>query len=281
MKPAIGISSQYTNDVTTESSQAIIDLVERMGAVPYLVYDHAKHTVEEDIQKVTAWILMGNDRDIDPHSYMERYEAGDPRRHIHPHTNSEMQTAEGRARAAYESELIPQVIHAATPLLGICGGMQRINVVLGGTLHQHLPDMVGDDRHCQVTRGVDPRMAEIPVLIEGGTMLADIAREVSTPFVSSGTSNEPKVIYENSIHHQAVDGLAEGLQRCCVTDVVCQETLQSDYIIKGYEADPAGRYAGAFILGIQWHPEFCASELGPCIVRRLIREAAFYQSGGI
>lgn len=278
MKPVIGISSQCTE---SDSAQAIVELVERMGADPYVVCEHAEHTVAEDIPKVTSWILMGNDWDIDPSGYVDRYQPSDPRRNVHPNTNSEAKHPKGRARAAYEEELIQTLIGTATPMVGICGGMQRINVVLGGTLHQHLPDIVGDDRHCQRTRGVDPRTAEIPILIEGGTTLADIASKISMPFAHNSSTSTPKVIYENSIHHQAIDRLADGFRRCCVTDVVCKDTRESSYIIKGFEVDPAGRFAGQFILGLQWHPEFCASELGPCIMTRLIQEASFYQMGGI
>lgn len=278
MKPIIGIS---VSDIHTESSQAIADLVREMGAEPFVISDHANHNPHSDVERTTAWILMGNDWDIDPTDYIDRYPDGSAKRKIHGSTKSELCYSKGRARAHYEKTLIPIAISRDTPLMGVCGGMQRINVQLGGTLHQHLPDFVGDDRHCQKTRGIDFRTAEIPILIEAGTTLADIACDVDMPFVRHCSKDEPKVIYENSVHHQAIDYVAEGLRRCCVTDAVSKKTGKSGYIIKGIEVDPAGKYAGKFILGLQWHPEFCASELGPRILTRLIQQAEFYQYGNI
>lgn len=266
----IGISAQAPD---TESTLASISLLQKLGAEPYLVCNHAEHQLDTDLAQVAGWIIMGNDWDIDPTYYIERYDAGHAKRAVHPKTNSELSHPAGVARAKYETELVRRVVEAKTPLMGICGGMQRINVVLGGTLDQHMPDWVGDDRHCQRTRGIDPRIPEIPILIEGGTLLAQIASELAMPFATSVNANEPKVIYENSIHHQCIDRLADGLRRCGVTDVVCQETMQTRYIMKAFETAPDGPYAHQFIMGMQWHPEFCASELGPHAVRRLIAEA--------
>lgn len=278
MKPTIGISAGCAG---SDSTQAICELVERMGANAYLVCDHTQHDLTEDAKRVTAWIIMGNDWDIDPDCYISRYDNASSKAKAHPKTNSELKSDDGKARAEYEEALVNYIIQGSTPLIGICGGMQRINVVLGGTLHQHLPDLVGDDRHCQRTRGVDPRTAEIPILIEGGTTLSSIASGVSTSFIKDALPDDPIVLYENSIHHQAIDQIATGFRRCCVSDVVCKNTGKSGYIVKGIEVDPKGKYAGKFMLGLQWHPEFCASELGPKIIARLIQEAQFFQYGDI
>lgn len=270
MKPIIGIS---VADCGSASAEAVATLAADMGAEAWLVDDHAAREAAADIQQMQACIVMGNDLDIDPSTYIDRYESDHPMRQVHPRTLSEFSCERAKARAVYEAELIGLAVTQRLPMVGVCGGMQRMNVVLGGTLHQHLPDLVGDDRHCQRTRGVDPHTAEIPIVVEGGTILAEIACGVQVTFLKDCDASSPKVIYENSVHHQAVDRLAEGLRRCAVTDVVCKDTGKTGYIIKGLEVDPDGIYANQFILGLQWHPEFCASEMGAHIIRRLVAEA--------
>jgi len=116
------------------------------------------------------------------------------------------------------------------PLLGICGGQQLLNVALGGTLIQHIPDEVPD---CLPHRQPNPR--DEPghtVRIIHGTLLHRVTGADSLDV--------------NSAHHQAVKLAAP----CLVIDAIAE-----DGVVEGIE-DPSRR----FCLGVQWHPEFEISE---------------------
>jgi putative glutamine amidotransferase len=116
------------------------------------------------------------------------------------------------------------------PVLGICGGQQLLHVVLGGTLIQHIPDTVAEAlAHEQPNPRNEPGHA---VKIAKGTLLHRI--------VGADT------LQVNSAHHQAANGVPEGV----VVDAVAP-----DGVIEGIEAP---RYR--FCLGVQWHPEFHISE---------------------
>jgi gamma-glutamyl-gamma-aminobutyrate hydrolase PuuD len=266
----VGISVAEAN---TPSTCAIVKQIRELGATPILFYAHAKRNPEEDIANIHALILMGNNRDIAPESYIHRYPEGDSKRCVHPKTKSELASSRGRARAKYEERMLQLAFASSIPLLGICGGMQRINVMLGGTLHQHVPDLVGDYRHCQKSMGIKPYVPSIPLIIEGGTLLAEIAKDIPMPFTVSHSPLHPKVIIENSIHHQAVDILAPGLRVCGLTDGVRLADGRSGYFIKAIEADPKGKYSSQFLLGVQWHPEFGASSIGDSISQYLLNAA--------
>lgn len=270
----IGIS---VADRNSESAKAIAALVSNLGAVAMLFDAHTSRNSKDDMVLLDAIILMGNDYDIEPERYIHRYAVGDVRRCIHPKTVLETDCEVGCARAHYEYEVIDHAIALAIPLVGICGGMQRINVHLGGTLHQHVPDLVGDDRHCQRTRGVNFATAEIPIIIKGDTLLAEIAEEIVMPFCSVNHARDPKVLMENSVHHQAVDEVAPHLLACSFAERLYLHNAQSQYLVKAIERHPEGKYAKQFILGIQWHPEFRASGFGECMIKRVIQEAKDYR----
>ncbi|WP_190196994.1 gamma-glutamyl-gamma-aminobutyrate hydrolase family protein [Streptomyces djakartensis] len=122
-----------------------------------------------------------------------------------------------RERDAWELALIDAALEAGVPLLGICRGMQLLNVALGGTLVQHL------DGHAEVV-GVFGEHAVKPV--PGSLYAGVVPEETSVP----------------SYHHQAVDRLGEGL-------------VPSAYAEDGtVEAVELPAHEG-WVLGVQWHPE--------------------------
>ncbi|WP_210574913.1 gamma-glutamyl-gamma-aminobutyrate hydrolase family protein [Streptomyces sp. GESEQ-4] len=121
-----------------------------------------------------------------------------------------------RARDAWELALIEAALRDRVPLLGICRGMQLLNVALGGTLVQHL------DGHAEVV-GVFGRHSVKPV---PGTLYAGVVpEETAVP----------------TYHHQAVDRLGDGL-------VVSAHA--GDGTVEAVELP-----AGGWVLGVQWHPE--------------------------
>ncbi|MDH6216984.1 gamma-glutamyl-gamma-aminobutyrate hydrolase family protein [Streptomyces pseudovenezuelae] len=122
-----------------------------------------------------------------------------------------------QARDTWELALVEAALASRVPLLGICRGMQVLNVALGGTLIQHI------DGHAE-TPGVFGRHPVKPV---PGTLYADaVPEETSVP----------------TFHHQAVDRLGEGL---------VPSAYAADGTVEAVELPPAS----GWVLGVQWHPE--------------------------
>ncbi|MEU9285539.1 gamma-glutamyl-gamma-aminobutyrate hydrolase family protein [Streptomyces sp. NPDC048275] len=124
-------------------------------------------------------------------------------------------------RDAWELALIQAALASGTPLLGICRGMQLLNVALGGTLIQHLDGHVKDV-------GVVGRHEVTPV---PGSLYAEIA---------------PESCAVPTYHHQAVERLGEGLVACAHA---------SDGTVEAIELPRPG-----WVLGVQWHPEMGEDE---------------------
>lgn len=269
----IGVSGMSAH---TKSVRAMMRQIREEGAAPVFLSSHVRSlpaAITRDLKRIDALVLMGNDLDIDPGRYTHRYPEGSHKRKCHPQTKSELSAPKSAARARYEETMLKAALAAKMPVLGICGGMQRINVMLGGTLHQHLPDLVGSDKHMQARRGIALHIPVVPIVIKEDTTLAEIADSIKMPFARCHSAMEPKVIMENSLHHQALDTIAPGLRVCAVTDTVRLPDGRMGYLAEAIESDPDGQYAGQCILGVQWHPEFGASSLGERIVRHIAQAA--------
>jgi putative glutamine amidotransferase len=126
-------------------------------------------------------------------------------------------------RDAAELALLEEALAQRLPVLGICRGLQLLNVALGGTLHQHVPDVVGHEGHA-AGDGVFVRHA---VHLHPRCGLARALRRT--------TLEVP------SLHHQAIDRLGRGLTACGWAD---------DGLIEAAELD-----GHPFTVGVQWHPE--------------------------
>lgn len=125
-------------------------------------------------------------------------------------------------RDSWESALLLAALERNMPVLGVCRGAQVLNVARGGTLHQHLPDVVGSSRH----QGANGVFGRLPVSVVAGSLLATLhplRREVP--------------VY----HHQAIDALGAGL----VVSATCD-----DGVVEAVE-DPSL----TFCVAVQWHPE--------------------------
>ncbi|MBV9095056.1 MAG: gamma-glutamyl-gamma-aminobutyrate hydrolase family protein [Streptosporangiaceae bacterium] len=134
------------------------------------------------------------------------------------------------ARDAWDFAVTASALRLGVPLLAICRGMQVLNVLRGGTLHQHLPDLTGHTRHGGRPGGFgrhNVRVASGSKL--GGIVPADGYLEVPTR------------------HHQAVDLLGDGLAAVAWAE---------DGVVEAVEAGPSALEGmGGFVLGVQWHPE--------------------------
>ncbi len=265
-RPVIGISG---SNADSASVRAMMTQVASSGAIPLFLGNHGARNARDDIQKIDALIVMGNNADIDPAKYGEK---------PHAKTKSEMQTLEGRSRANYEYELIEQALKQKMPMLGVCGGMQRLAVICGGKLHQHVPDLTGHDDHAQQEHNIAPFIPVQAVHIDenstlgniGNSLLASIGHKILSVFTPS---HKDYTYQENSMHHQAVATPGDGLRAVAYAD---DKLPDGSKLIEAIEANPSGRFKDQFIIGVQWHPEFSASELGAKIATRLSEEAQHF-----
>lgn len=130
-------------------------------------------------------------------------------------------------RDSWELALTRGAIANGMPVLAICRGMQVLNVALGGTLLQHLPDAVGSDLHCP-TVGVHGRH---DVKLMAGTLIQSVFGEVTDVA---------------TYHHQGLDRLGDGLVATGWAD---------DGLVEAVEL------AGSpWVVGVQWHPEVAGGE---------------------
>jgi putative glutamine amidotransferase len=159
---------------------------------------------------IDALLLTGGAGDLDPTLYGEER---------HPKTGP---VQEGRD--AYELALARAVLEREVPVLGVCRGMQVLNVAYGGTIEQHVPDAVGHEEH----RHTPGTFADHEVRLEPGSLAARAA----------GT----ELTAVKSHHHQGVREVGEGLR------VTGRSTM--DDIVEALE-DPSH----PFVLGVLWHPE--------------------------
>jgi putative glutamine amidotransferase len=160
-------------------------------------------------------LVVAGGKDVDPARYGQD---------AHPTTDTPRLD-----RDAWEDALLTAAIDTELPFLAICRGLQMLNVALGGTLHQHLPEVVGDARFSG-HRGVFAAN-EVTVGSEGlvPTLLAD------TPTLTV-----------QSYHHQAIDRVAPGLR----------VTAESAGIVQAVEVDGL-----PFGVAVQWHPEQSPDDL--------------------
>jgi len=261
--PVIGISG---GNADSASVRAMMTQIQSAGAIPLFLGNHAKRDAAADIEKIDALIVMGNNADIDPERYGQAK---------HEKTVCESATPEGKARADYEYALMQEAMDSGMPLLGVCGGMQRLNVMLGGTLNQHIPDITGNDDHAQQLHNIAPFTPVQVVAIAPGTTLSGISSHVSAVYTPTHSAKPLAAILENSMHHQAVERVGNGL-RASGYAVENDKDGNQTQIVEAIEADPQGKYGRQFMLGLQWHPEFSASPLGACVATRLASEAQHF-----
>jgi len=216
-------------------NRSYVDAIQAAGGLALMLPPDPISVEEPDgVLDVLDGLILAGGADIDPASYGEA---------AHAQT-----TGTWPERDSYEVALARRALERDIPLLGICRGMQLMNVARGGTLIQHLPDDVGHEDHRRVAGSFDG--ADHDVRLADGSLAARAAGEVD-----HGTKSH---------HHQAIARLGEGLVE------TGWSTL--DELPEAIE-DPARRFA----LGVQWHPE---ADPGSQLIASLVREAAAARNGG-
>ncbi len=203
--------------------------IEAAGGIPLVVPPLGVDCIEPLLGQVAGVCLSGGP-DLDPNSYGER-------RHSQTGpTEGQLDTFElAFARAADARQL---------PILAVCRGLQLLNVARGGTLHQHLPDVVGE-RITQRQREPGERVTHW-VTLTGPSRLGKILMRRRT-----------KV---NSFHHQAIATLGSGL---FVTSAASDGTIES---VEAVDRD--------FVLCVQWHAECLVDRDGQAALFREFVDAA-------
>lgn len=209
-----------------------ITAIQRVGGLALMIPPdpHFDESPDEALDRLDGLILAGG-ADIDPGAY-----GADP----DPMTRNTVPE-----RDASEIALARCAIERDMPVLGICRGMQLINVAQGGTLTQHVPDLVGHEEHRRHLGSFED--ADHDVRLEPGSLAA------------RATGEELHGI--KSHHHQGVDRLGEGL-------VVTGYSLL-DELPETIEAP-----ACQFVLGVQWHPE---ADHNSRVIGALVEQAREYR----
>lgn len=185
--------------------------IARAGGLPVALPHEPEHTAHY-LALIDGLIVTGGAFDVDPALF------GASERHKTVSTKDR--------RTAFELAITRAAHNADLPSFGICGGQQLMNVALGGTLIQHIPDSIADAlEHEQKNPRTEPGHT-VSLSAESA-----LGRIVGTP-----------TMQVNSAHHQAVDEPAPGF---------AINARAPDSVIEGIE-DPSRRW----FIGVQWHPEF-------------------------
>jgi putative glutamine amidotransferase len=232
-RPVIGITTYVTSakwsywDVEAALvPAAYVEAVERAGGRPILI-PPSEEGVDETLDSVDGLIFSGG-ADIDPDLYGQE---------PHPETSGVHPERDRGELALLEGALARDL-----PVLAICRGSQVLNIARGGDLVQHLPEVVGDEKH-KHTPGT---FGDHDVTLEDGTRLASLLGDRAPV---------------KSHHHQGFGRIGEGLRVAAHAE---------DGTIEAVEATDR-----RFAFGVLWHPE--AGE-DMKLFAELVREAAAYGS---
>ena len=214
VRPLIGLTAYRTHAAwgvwhtpAALLPHAYADHVTAAGGVPVLLPIGADDAATAVVSRLDGLILSGGP-DIEP----VRYGAA-------PDPFAERSQAD---RDTWETALLMAALQADLPVLGICRGLQLINVCLGGTLHQHLPDLAGGERH----RPAPGVYGTVRVRLDTAALPGSLLGEgVDVP----------------CHHHQSIDRLGSGL----VASAWAQDgTIEAAWVPRR-----------KFLVGVQWHPE--------------------------
>jgi putative glutamine amidotransferase len=215
-KPLIGLTTTFTqrrsHPPIYSTNRPYTEAVRQAGGIPVLI---PNNLVEDDIdsllERLDAVLFTGG-YDIDPACY--------------GHPNHPMAEKIDHNRDLVEIYLVKCLARSGKPFLGICRGLQVIDVALGGSLYEHLPDQLPGNVHLE-NHDKPRNFLAHTVIVDPGSKLSNIL-----------SCHETRV---NSLHHQGVCQVAPDLQ---VT------AIAPDSLVEAFELRDH-----PFGLAVQWHPE--------------------------
>jgi len=253
--PRIAIPMPHFSD-TAYAERAIPqyeNAVVLAGGEPVRVaLDQTAAQVQRIVERCDGILLPGSKADIDS---------------VRFHATRSLHTAAADPRRdAMDDLLLRDAYEFRKPILGICYGLQGLNVYRGGSLIQHIPDFLPEETRARINHEAGKKVAVAhSVEIESKSRLAEI---VDADGRSSGPqTRRPLVIPVNSSHHQSADAIGDGLRivaRC-----------PDDGIIEALE----GTAPDHFVLAVQWHPERSVQQdaASLAIFRALVEAASLHR----
>jgi putative glutamine amidotransferase len=233
MPPRIAIPLPHSSD--REYAERAIPQYERAvqlaGGDPVRIpLDQPLAQIKKIIDQCDAILLPGSKADVDPAQF---------------HSPRSPHTADADSpRNAVDELLLRDAYNTRKPILGICYGLQSLNVYRGGSLIQHIPDFLPENLRTLVNHEAG---RAVPVAhnveIDQGSTLAEVLRGDGRSRPSARAQSGALAIPVNSSHHQSAAAIGQGLRpvaRC-----------PADGIIEALE----GTDPGHFVLAVQWHPE--------------------------
>jgi len=226
-KPIIGITVDYIDDYDPKKysdypwyalRQHYSEIVLKCGGLPILLpFESYKDDLSTVLDFVDGLIIPGGDLDVPPSMYDEEilYD-----------------TKPCYERCQHESVAIMEALERDMPVLGICHGMQLLNVLLGGSLYQNILE--------QIQGAIDHKQP-----VSRDHTYHDISIEKETLLAKLLDSSE--IFAVNSNHRQSIKDLGKGL----ITSAVCT----ADGVVEAIESTKH-----SFVMGIEWHPELEASK---------------------
>ncbi|MFI4984286.1 MAG: gamma-glutamyl-gamma-aminobutyrate hydrolase family protein [Rickettsiales bacterium] len=234
-KPVIGITLDFE---TTDSyskypwyalRENYFTAVTKFGGIP-LPLPHFPEHVDYYFSLIDGLLITGGNFDVDPKYYGQEI------------TSDRVSTKDKRTK--FEIGICRLAMEKKMPILGICGGEQLINVVMGGTLIQHIPDTIKNPLKHEQTQ---PK--HIP------THQVNLNQD-SLLYKITGNSE----FHVNTTHHQAVDKLGKGF----ITSATAP-----DGVIEAIENPEM-----PFCLGVEWHPEYLTTPEDNLIFEQFIKACA-------
>jgi putative glutamine amidotransferase len=239
-RPVIGIGTLFTEaswGVWTQDTALLpfiyVSAVQRAGGLALMLPPDPETTDDPDqMLELIDGLMLAGGADIHPKYYGAE---------AHPQTKALVPQ-----RDAFELALTKRALELDLPVLGICRGMQLINIAQGGTLLQHVPETFGHTDHRRSPGSFDT--ADHDVRLQDDSLAATAAGE--------------RLHGTKSHHHQGVDRIGDGL--------IATGLSTLDDLTEAIEA-PDRR----FVLGVQWHPE--ADERSQ-VIGALVRAAEDYRT---
>ena len=223
-KPLIGITSSLVRNrsgsLACQLGQAYTSAIQAAGGIPMIIPTGLGATDLPALLPLLDGVLLSGGGDIDPQHFQ-----GNPHSRVYGVLPE---------RDELEFALVKGALAAQKPLLAICRGIQVLNVAFGGSLYTHLADQRENSRKHDYFPGYMRDKLAHTVSFACGSRLHDIYGETD--------------IRVNSLHHQGIQGVAEGLEAIGFAE---------DGLVEALEVNGAG-----FALGVQWHPECLPDDPG-------------------